>query len=620
MTRPVHEPEAAAGLSRRSLFRGAGVAGAAALVASAGAASAVSLQPEAGSTEPLRLARVWFGRDQQALLSAFDDTHEVFDDGSIQVLLWPGDLARLRETGLRYEVQVDDLLARDAALLSGSGARLRTAGLALQPGERADGTYRTLADYEADMRALAEQHPDRARLIELPHRTLEGRTVFGLEIARDVARQDGRPVFYNDGCHHAREWPAAEVPIMWAYDLLENDGVDPRITAIMTHVRNVVVPVVNVDGFEYSRSHPMTAVENGTTNTAINTPFGILTQGSYWRKNKRSLLMSGFGVSVGRLNVVDAQKPGDADAYGVDPNRNYSYAWGDDQGGTSSSLESGIYRGEKPLSEAETSNVADLLKSMHATAMITHHTSGNLVLWAWGDTREDAPDNPLLEGFGRAMAAYNGYTPQKSIDLYVTTGTCSDYAYGVTGSIGYTFEHAGSTFHPPYPSTVPAMYAKNREAMILLAVLGCMKPEDRPELGLTPEAVAQLDAQGVGSDLVYGIVRGRAVTTGGKPVPAQLTLTKTFDTKLWKDGDGSNPLGQSTVRERIETAMTTGPDGVFEWHVNPSTRPAVEAAAQDDSQRETYLLTVTGPSGEGYSRRLVVRRGQVVDLGTVTVR
>ena len=29
----------------------------------------------------------------------------------------------------------------------------------------------------------------------------------------------------------------------------------------------------------------------------------------------------------------------------------------------------------------------------------------------------------LLEGFGRAMAVYNGYTPQKSIDLYVTTGT-----------------------------------------------------------------------------------------------------------------------------------------------------------------------------------------------------
>ena len=52
------------------------------------------------------------------------------------------------------------------------------------------------------------------------------------------------------------------------------------------------------------------------------------------------------------------------------------------------------------------------------------------------------------------MAVYNGYRPQKSIDLYVTTGTTSDYAYGALGSIGYTFEHAGSSFHPPYAETI----------------------------------------------------------------------------------------------------------------------------------------------------------------------
>jgi hypothetical protein len=381
MSEHVTERPAPAGLSRRTLFRSAGVAGAAAVVAGAGAASAVSLSSsQTSSTEPLKLVRVWFRKDQQALLHAFDETHTVYEDGSLQLLLWPGDLAKLKETGLRFAVEVEDVVARDAAVLN--APVVRTAGLALQPGERADLTYRQLADYEADMRMLADKYKGKAKLIQLPFNTLEGRSVYGLEIARDVERKDGRPVFYNDGCHHAREWPAAEVPIMWAYDLLENDGKDDRITAIMTHVRNIIVPVVNVDGFEYSRKHPMTAAENGTTNTAINTPFGLLTQGSYWRKNKRSLLMSGFGLGVGRLQVVDAQKPGDLDAYGVDPNRNYSYAWGDDTGGTSSSLESGIYRGEKPLSEAETANVAEVLKSVHATAMISHHTSGNLVLWA----------------------------------------------------------------------------------------------------------------------------------------------------------------------------------------------------------------------------------------------
>ena len=287
MSRPVSEPDtAASGLSRRTLFRGAGVAGAAALVASAGAASAVSLSPEAGSsTEPLRLARVWFGRDQQALLSAFDDTHEVFDDGSIQVLLWPGDLARLRETGLRYEVQVDDLLARDAALLSGSGARLRTAGLALQPGERADGTYRTLADYEADMTALAKQHPRIVKKFALERPSLDGRTIHGVEIgqgARTGLR--GEPTFLLMGVHHAREWPSGELAMEFAVDLVKSFGKNDRITGLLKKSRVLVVPVVNVDGFELSRTDGAAVdfreLDQGGTATILGTPPATATAGA----------------------------------------------------------------------------------------------------------------------------------------------------------------------------------------------------------------------------------------------------------------------------------------------------------------------------------------------------
>ena len=99
----------------------------------------------------------------------------------------------------------------------------RSAGaptLAAQPGERT--AYRRLADYEADLRRLAADNPGVARLVELPHQSLEGRTVLGIEIAEDVAAKDGRPTFYMDGVHHAREWPASEFTIMWAFDLLES--------------------------------------------------------------------------------------------------------------------------------------------------------------------------------------------------------------------------------------------------------------------------------------------------------------------------------------------------------------------------------------------------------------
>ena len=603
---------APSGMSRRNLFRTAGVAGAAVAVAGAGTASAVSLRETelaGGVLEPLKLARVWFNRDQQSLLGGFDDTHEVYEDGSIQVLLWPGDLAKLQATGLRHTVQVADLVARDRELFAATAGR--TAGLALQPGETGTGDYRQLADYEADMRMLAETYPTMARLIELPHRTLETRTVYGLEIATDVTKQDGRAVFYQDGCHHAREWPASEVPMMWAFDLLENYGTDPKITAIVDNVRNIIVPVVNVDGFEYTRTFP--PFESGEVSPLPPEAVVLGGQGRYVRKNRRPLLSSSTGP--GLFLEVDKPKGYDALVSGVDPNRNYAYSWGDDQAGSSADMFAQTYRGTDPLSEQESKNVSDLLKSVHATAMITHHTSGDLLLWAWGDTQNDAPDNALLEGFGRAMAVYNGYVPQKSIDLYVTTGTTSDYAYGVTGSIGYTFEHAGSSFHPPYPETVPAMYAKNREALVLLATLGCMKPADRADLELDPAVQEELTVQSVGDEMPFGVITGKAVSKNQKGVPAQLTLTKVFDTELWNEADGNNPLTQKLFRERIETTMTANEDGTFAWSVNPSTRPIEFAAGNEES----YILTVTGTAGEGIGRRLVVKRGDVIDLGTVVV-
>ena len=77
-----------------------------------------------------------------------------------------------------------------------------------------------------------------------------------------------------------------------------------------------VMPRVNVDGFEYSRRHPMTAVENGTTNVGINAVMGLVTKGSYWRKNKRNLLGTHIGAGVGRLSAVNREKGTDIDAYG----------------------------------------------------------------------------------------------------------------------------------------------------------------------------------------------------------------------------------------------------------------------------------------------------------------
>jgi hypothetical protein len=576
-------------ISRRTLLRQAGVAAGALAVggslpaAAATTAGRAALTGAAGGGTLLQLARVWVDHSSAHLLNDFDDTHTVFDDGSVELLLWPGDRAKLAATGLRHEITVPDLIARDTAEAQSAGAR--SASLPLQPGERGD--YRVLADFEADLRDLAARYPDTARLIELPHQSVEGRTVYGIEIATDVHRNDGRAVYYVDGIHHAREWPAAEMPIMFAFDLLESYGTDPQVRRIVDGVRTIIVPVMNPDGYHWSRSAMLDV--QGTGNPA--------TGDSYWRKNRRTEphpldpVVDNFG------------------AYGIDPNRNYTYAWGGD--GSSASQTSGTYRGPEPLSEPECRNVAHLLRTHHATAMITHHTSGRLVLWAWSWTLDDLNDQALIEGLGRAMAAHNGYRPQKSIDLYIHTGVCVDYGYGTFGTISYTFEHATS-FHPAYAATIPKMYADNRAAFLLLAEEACLPPEQR---AAGRELPAVLAASGYDRDgLHHAVIQGRLVDAGGQPVAGTIRLRKDFTNPLWFRGDGNNPVGQPDVPEFVDTVMDTQPDGSFVYHVNPSTRPHVEAAGG----REAYTL-IAAAGAAAATMEVVVDRGQTLDLGTVSL-
>lgn len=636
-------------LSRRSFLRTSGLgAGAMTMGATAlaGPASALdgllSGRTAELAAEPLRLARVWVTRETAHLLGDFDDTHNVFEDGSVEVLLWPGDLGRLVQAGLRHEVTVADLVARDAALEASSAGR--PAGLRLQPGETEDGAYRNLAQFNADMQMLATDHPDICELIELPFPSLQGRTVYGLEIAEDVARKDGRPVYYNDGVHHAREWPAAEMPIMWAFDLIDSyrratgtgtpydptpDAHDERMANIVRHSRNIIIPVVNPDGYDYSRTGPA-----GTGRDVVDTQFTALVPGlsmQYWRKNMRGI-DAGFGSfnpgveSAIPNNGVVPTTPG---AIGVDCNRNYAYRWGGN--GSSAAQYNETYRGAEPFSEPESRNVQWVHQRWQCVSGITHHTSGDLVLWAWGDTHEDAPDDNLLARVGFASARYNGYRPTKSIDLYVTTGTCSDYTYGSFGSVSYTFEHAGSSFHPPYEEVVPVFYANNREALMLMCELVCLEPEQRGHLLAAVAADAEVHKYLVGdfeethSGTLYEyrnspldlegrhhcVITGQLIDADRKGVKGTVTNVKTYANPLTP----GNPIGEMEWPELWNATIETDDDGYFRWIVYPTTLPAMEY--EGDEQTITLQCEAGGAITEVPG--IFLSRGDVEDVGTITV-
>ncbi|MFP5309573.1 MAG: M14 family zinc carboxypeptidase, partial [Actinomycetes bacterium] len=405
--------------------------------------------------------------------------------------------------------------------------------------------------------------------------------------------------------------------------------------------RNIVVPVVNVDGYAYSRHGVL-----GTGRQYDSSATGFIPGASmqYWRKNMRSLVGPVSGSAAEGVLPQTGVVPTTPGAIGVDNNRNYSYRWGG--AGSGDTPDSATYRGAAPFSEPETRNVSWVHERYQCVAGITHHTSGNLVLWAWGDTRDDAPDDVLLARLGFAMGDYVKYRPTKSIDLYVTTGTCSDWMYGTFGSVSYTFEHAGSSFHPPYLSVVPQFYANNRKAFMFMAELICLEPDQR---GLMLQALADdlasvsrngretLGTHLFGSfserlsngNYVYDassalslegryncVVTGRLVDAEGNGVAGTVRNAKTFANPL----SPTSPLRPGSLLAGAshpaawDATIDTAADGTFRWTVYPSTAPAKEFAGE----REAVTITLSGPDGS-VDREVTITRGEVVDLGDVVV-
>ncbi|HWH27457.1 MAG TPA: M14 family zinc carboxypeptidase [Mycobacteriales bacterium] len=588
------------GVSRRGLLKGAtaglglfalaGPAGAGTLLGT-GTASRV-----AGASDVLSLARVWVTtREEGALLSLFDDTHHVFEDGSYEVLLWPGDLARLQAANLRFEITVADVIARDAAVLRRADQRASFAGSV--PGD--NGAYRTLDEYNNDMLALVAAHPDDARIISLPHRTREGRSVLGIEIAQDVHAVDGRPVWYMDGLHHAREWPSGENTIMFGFELLENPDDDERIDGLFRETRTILVPVVNPDGFSWTRQTPT------TNNYAASLPLIVAGQADYWRKNRQGVV-EGAQIPAAQRNPT---------AIGVDVNRNYSARWGG--GGASSSNADQTYRGTGPFSEPEPRNVAELLRERQPIAVNSNHTYTGLVLRPWGYSGGAArysPDEDLMRDLGRKMCDANGYRNIHSFDLYVTTGTTTDWVYAALGSISYCFEIGLSNFHPDYAGDDGPLhhYRLNREGFILLgetARFQRVSYEGVPQVDKSdPARHRQLGSVHDVEYATHSVIAGRVVDAAGNPVPAQLVAERTTQIPLGAGG------GNAPYAERSRAVSATAADGSFAWHLPPSTTPI----AKERGDVEAWTFTVTGEGGSSV-HEVVVDRGETAQLGDVVL-
>ncbi len=463
------------------------------------------------------------------------------------------DLLKLTQAGLTYRVITPDVVAADRAALTAA------APTDVKPLPSGRTSYRRLPDYQADMKALVEQNPTLVKPLTLSHPTLEGRAVEGIEISTNVAAQYGKPVFLQMGVHHAREWPSAEMPMEWAIELVKAyKAGDYRTVDLLGKTRVIVVPIVNPDGFNLSREAPIDSQQ-----PVVDPSF------AYKRRNCR---ITDFAIPAPGECGLQANRN-----RGTDPNRNYGGFWGG--GGASFAPTNDTYRGAGPFSEPETQNVRDLVSSRQVTTLITNHTYSDLVLRPPGlKSQGSPPDEPIYKDLGDTMAAENGYTSQKSWELYDTTGTTEDWSYYATGGLGFTFEigkaHEDQTlvgvgFHPAYPLGVMAEYYGKY-----------------PGGGGNREAYYKA-LESTANTARHGILEGRG------PEGAIVRAEKTFQTStspvIQEDGSVGDPI---LFEDRLDTSTTVGADGRFEWHVNPSTRPIVVKGSRSSEVQPTPAQTV----------------------------
>jgi hypothetical protein len=153
----------------------------------------------------------------------------------------------------------------------------------------------------------------------------------------------------------------------------------------------------------------------------------------------------------------------------------------------------------------------------------------------------------------------------------------------VLGALGYTFEH-GIAFHPPYADEVGSSWKGVMNAFLILA-----------------EAAAGADT--------HAVVMGRVLGPNGRPAKAKIRVTKKLETPLSSDA----VYITESYAEKIDMSFSSGADGRFLLHLNPSTRPELV----DRKKREAYRVVVTAKGAGRTTFKVFLARGERLDLGTI---
>ncbi len=300
--------------------------------------------------------------------------------------------------------------------------------------------YPSSDEIAGELASLERRYPALARRVSLG-KSGEGRDIWALQISRGAGCVDTsrRPGVVLTGLHHAREWMSSQPPLEVARQLLEGYANDPAMKRRVDEAEIWVVPVVNPDGYEYSR-----------------------TVDSLWKKNRRPVGQTACGEPTG--------------AVGTDLNRNYyssldpqmyrpegdtPCSTADDFEHTSDDPTSQNYRGPAGNSEPEVQALLGLeLGRGNVRGVLDHHGYGEMILYGWSHKHEPPPEQGALHALGERMnsaLAQDGTAPFRvlqSADVYLNSGS-SDGVHCANGLLSFTLE-VGRSYQPAHEE-IPAI-------------------------------------------------------------------------------------------------------------------------------------------------------------------
>jgi len=308
-----------------------------------------------------------------------------------------------------------------------------------------------------------------------------------------------KPKLFIMASIHAREYAPSELATRFAEYLLHSYNTDPDVTWLLDYQEIHLLLQSNPDGRKLAETR-------------------ATYEETWWRKNTNQ-----------------AYCPQNPDSRGADLNRNFEFQWG--LGGASFYECDDTYRGASAASEPETQAIQSYVRLQFPDqrgplltdpapitttgVFIDLHSYGDLVLWPWGYTYDPAPNVLELSRLGQKFAFFNHYEPEQAINLYPTSGTTDDFAYGDLGLAAYTFEVGAD----PYSFFPNCSYFENT-----------ILPDNLPALLFASKSARSPYQTPAGPDVTSVVVSPTITAPGGL-----VQLTAQVDDTRYFTGTGQAP-------------------------------------------------------------------------------